>query len=196
MIGIILAIVMLLPPLSFNQEKTGYMYTGAFVGAVIGFAIAGLLADSIPQYLTKLNKGKYEPEFRLFLVLPQLILGCAGLYGFGWASADPYTYGWFWPDFFFTLEVAGMVVGAVASSLYVVDAYREFSRFSKSKFSDGSRKLRDRGVHVHDVLQEYLQLRADVEGLRLAGRERVDQAHLRGHRQRSGRRVSADGAAV
>jgi MFS family permease len=130
MIGIILAIVMLLPPLSFNEEKTGYLYTGAFVGAVVGFLIAGALADSIPQYLTRLNKGKYEPEFRLFLVLPQLILGCAGLYGFGWTAGETEKYGWFWPDFFFSLEVAGMVVGAVASSLYVVDAYRK----SRSSF--------------------------------------------------------------
>ena len=200
MIGIILAIVMLLPPLSFNEEKTGYMYTGAFVGAVIGFLISGLLADSIPQYLTRRNKGKYEPEFRLFLVIPQLILGCAGLYGFGWAAADTDTYGWFWPDFFFSLEVAGMVVGAVASSLYVVDAYRKtFSSLfpNRSRLTAaGNLRHRGRSLLRNDVLQEHLQLRADVEGLRLAGRERVDQAHLRGHRQRSGRRVSADGAAV
>jgi MFS family permease len=193
MIGIILAIVMLLPPLSFNEEKTGYMYTGAFVGAVIGFLIAGLLADSIPQYLTRRNKGKYEPEFRLVLVLPQLILGCAGLYGFGWAAADTDRYGWFWPDFFFSLEVAGMVVGAVASSLYVVDAYRK-SRPPFWEPSNDRRKPRHRGLHLHDVLQEHLQLRADVEGVRLARRERVDQAHLRCHRQRAGRRVPADAA--
>jgi MFS family permease len=123
MIGIILAIVMLLPPLGFGEVQTGYMYTGAFIGAVLGFFIAGILADSVPQYLTRLNKGKYEPEFRLVLVLPQLILGCAGLYGFGWTSAETNKYGWIWPDFFFCLEVSGMVVGAVASSLYVVDAY-------------------------------------------------------------------------
>jgi len=51
----------------------------------------------------------------------------AGLYGFGFASANTARYGWFWPDFFFALEVAGMVVGAVASALYVVDAHRNIS---------------------------------------------------------------------
>jgi MFS family permease len=128
-LGIILAAIMLGPPLFFSEVQTGYMYTGAFIGAVVGFLIAGILADSVPNWMTRRNRGVYEPEFRLPLVIPQLILGCAGLYGFGITAENTYRYGWFWPDFFFALEVAGMVVGAVASSLYVVDAHRKsFSR--------------------------------------------------------------------
>ena len=123
-LGIILAAIMLGPPLFFNEVKTGYMYTGAFVGAIIGFIISGVFSDTIPKWLTRRNGGRYEPEFRLLLVIPQLVLGCAGLYGFGITASNTYRYGWFWPDFFFALEVAGMVVGAVASSLYVVDAHR------------------------------------------------------------------------
>lgn len=126
MIGVVLAAVMLGPPLFFTEVETGYMYTGAFVGALIGFVFAGLLADSAPALLTRLNRGIYEPEFRLpALVAPQLVLGCAGLYGFGITAADIPRYGWFWPAFFFALEVAGMVLGAVASALYVVDAHRD-----------------------------------------------------------------------
>jgi hypothetical protein len=109
MIGVVLAAIMLGPPLWFGEEKTGYMYTGAFVGALIGFIICGLLSDWSARFLTRLNHGVYEPEFRLFLVIPQLVLGSAGLYGFGFTGGDPYKYGWLWPDFFFALEVAGMV---------------------------------------------------------------------------------------
>ncbi|TID27357.1 putative mfs transporter protein [Venturia nashicola] len=126
-LGIVLGAIMLGPPLFFSEVQTGYMYTGAFVGAVVGFIISGLLADSVPNWLTRKNRGVYEPEFRLPLVFPMLILGCAGLYGFGITSENTYRYGWFWPDFFFALEVAGMVVGAVASSTYIVDAHREIS---------------------------------------------------------------------
>jgi hypothetical protein len=118
---------MLGAPLFFNEVKTGYMYAGAFIGALIGFLLAGLLSDSSARWLTKRNHGVYEPEFRLVLVVPQLILGCAGLYGFGITAADTGRYGWFWPDFFFALEVAGMVLGAVASALYVVDAHRDLA---------------------------------------------------------------------
>lgn len=127
LIGIVLAAIMLLPPLSFDEVKTGYMYTGAFIGAILGFALAGVLADSSAKWLAKRNNGIYEPEFRLILVIPQLIFGCAGLYGFGIVASDVRKYGWFWPDFFFALEVMGMVLGAVASALYVVDAHRDVS---------------------------------------------------------------------
>lgn len=125
MIGVVLAAIMLGPPLWFGEEKTGYMYAGAFIGALIGFALCGLVSDWSARVLTRLNHGVYEPEFRMFLVIPQLVLGCAGLYGFGFTGGDPYRYGWFWPDFFFALEVAGMVCGAVASALYIVDAHRK-----------------------------------------------------------------------
>jgi MFS family permease len=126
-IGIDLAAIMLGPPLFFNEVETGYMYTGAFVGAILGFIVAGLLSDSTARWMTKRNKGIYEPEFRLVLVIPQLIFGCAGLFGFGVTAADTLRYGWFWPDFFFALEVMGMVLGAVASALYIVDAHRDLA---------------------------------------------------------------------
>ncbi|KAK4499993.1 hypothetical protein PRZ48_008179 [Zasmidium cellare] len=127
LIGIVLAAIMLGAPLWFNEVETGYMYTGAFVGALVGFALAGLMADSIPKWMAKRNGGVYEPEFRMVLVIPMLILGGIGLYGFGITANDTYTYGWFWPDFFFAFEVAGMVLGAVASALYIVDAHREIA---------------------------------------------------------------------
>ncbi|KAF2255351.1 MFS transporter-like protein [Trematosphaeria pertusa] len=127
LIGVVLAAVMLGPPLWFGEVETGYMYTGAFVGALLGFILCGLISDWSAKFLTRLNHGVYEPEFRMILVIPQLILGCAGLYGFGWTSADAVRYGWFWPDFFFAVEVAGMVCGAVASALYIVDAHRDMS---------------------------------------------------------------------
>jgi len=129
LIGIILAAVMLGPPLFFTEVETGYMYTGAFIGALLGFALAGLMSDSIPAWMTKRNRGVYEPEFRMILVIPQLVFGCAGLYGFGITSANTTRYGWFWPDFFFAVEVMGMVLGAVASALYIADAHGESEIF-------------------------------------------------------------------
>jgi hypothetical protein len=123
-IGIILAAIFLGPPLFWTEKNTGYAYTGAFVGALLGFLVAGGLADWSAKFLTRLNGGIYEPEFRIVLVIPQLIFGCTGLYGFGITSARIIDYHWFWPIFFFGLEVMGMVIGAVASALYIVDAHR------------------------------------------------------------------------
>lgn len=127
LIGVVLAAVMLLPPLLFNEVETGYMYTGAFIGALLGFILSGVLSDSVPRWMAKRNGGVYEPEFRLVLVIPQLMFGCAGLYGFGITTANPARYGWLAPDIFFALEVMGMVLGAVASALYIVDAHRDIA---------------------------------------------------------------------
>jgi len=126
-IGIILAAIFLGPPLFWSEVETGYAYTGAFVGAILGFLVAGTLADWSAKYMTRRNNGIYEPEFRIVLVLPQLVFGCAGLYGFGITASRVIDFGWFWPIFFFALEVMGMVIGAVASSLYIVDAHRDIA---------------------------------------------------------------------
>lgn len=123
-IGIILAAIFLGPPLWWGEVQTGYAYTGAFIGSLLGFLLAGGLADWSARYMTKRNGGIYEPEFRIVLVIPQLIFGCAGLYGFGVTSSRLYEFHWVWPIFFFALEVMGMVIGAVASALYIVDAHR------------------------------------------------------------------------
>ncbi|KAJ2899314.1 major facilitator superfamily transporter [Zalerion maritima] len=128
-IGAILGAMFLGPPLWWDAEKTGYAYTGAFVGAIVGFLISGILSDWSAKKMTRMNKGVYEPEFRIVMVLPQLVLGAIGLYGIGYACEmlfkgdTPVEV----PIMFFGFEVAGMVVGAVASSLYIVDAYRDLS---------------------------------------------------------------------
>ncbi|KAM4055051.1 major facilitator superfamily protein [Hirsutella rhossiliensis] len=128
-IGVLVAVMFIGPPYFWGEVMAGYTYTSAFVGALGGFAISGLLADSSVKYLTRLNKGIYEPEFRILLVIPMLITGGIGLYGFGLTAEDVVSgkYSYIVPLIFFAFEVAGMVIGAVASSLYIVDAYRSLT---------------------------------------------------------------------
>lgn len=129
MIGVVLAVIFYGPPLWFTEENTGYMYTGPFIGAILGFIVAGLLSDWSTRFMIRQNNGVYEPEFRILLVIPQLVFGCAGLYGFGITSS--HLTHWIWPDFFFALEVMGMVIGSVASALYIVDAHRKLVTICK-----------------------------------------------------------------
>ncbi|XHG05269.1 hypothetical protein AWENTII_008508 [Aspergillus wentii] len=77
--------------------------------------------------MIKLNKGKYEPEFRILLVAFQLIFSGAGLYGFGIVANDVARYGWLVVDVFIAFVIIGMVMGAVSSSLYIVDAHRQIA---------------------------------------------------------------------
>ena len=168
MIGVVLAAIFFGPPLWFGEVETGYLYAGPFVGALLGFAVSGLLADWSAKWMTVRNRGVYEPEFRIILVIPQLIFGCAGLYGFGITGANVTKYGWFWPDFFFALEVMGMVIGAVASALYIVDAHRKFLLvIVVSTIVDASRGNCRRSIHMPLDLQEHLLLRLNVQGIRL-----------------------------
>jgi MFS family permease len=149
-IGVILAQFFLATPLWWGEEKTGYAYTAAFIGAIIGFIIAGGLSDWSARVMTRMNGGVYEPEFRIVLVIPQMILGCAGLYGWG-RTVDGLlhsTYHYAVPLTFFALEVAGMVIGAVASSHYLVDANRNpvlffFLSLSRNILTPPYRRLGD-----------------------------------------------------
>ncbi|KAI5850010.1 major facilitator superfamily domain-containing protein [Tricharina praecox] len=127
MIGVVLGIIFMGPPLWFSEVKTGYMYTGAFVGAMLGFLVSGLLSDWSAKALSKRNNGVYEPEFRILLVIPQTVLGVIGLIGFGLTCSDIAKYGPYLPSFFFGMEVMGMILGATASALYLVDAHRDLA---------------------------------------------------------------------
>ncbi|RDW57435.1 putative MFS transporter [Aspergillus mulundensis] len=123
-IGVTLAAIFMSGPLWFEEDKTGYMYTGAFIGAMIGLVLSGLLSDFMNNIMIRLNRGRYEPEFRILLVIFQLIFCGIGMYGFGITANDATHYGWLPPDVFFGCVVSGMVMGAVASALYIVDAHR------------------------------------------------------------------------
>ncbi|KAF4453830.1 hypothetical protein F53441_3516 [Fusarium austroafricanum] len=128
-IGVIVAAIFIGSPYYWDEVSAGYTYIGPFVGAVLGFVLAGLLADTSVKYMTKLNKGVYEPEFRILLVIPMMIVGGIGLYGFALTAPGVVEkkYSYVVPLMFFGFEVAGMVIGAVASSLYIVDAYRDLT---------------------------------------------------------------------
>lgn len=128
-IGVVLARIFMGPPLWFDEVQTGYLYTGAFIGSILGLILSGLLSDWINKIMIKLNKGKYEPEFRILLVFFQLIFGGIGLYGFGIVAQDIQWYGWLLADVFFMFVIMGMVMGAVASALYIVDAHRKLVCF-------------------------------------------------------------------
>ncbi|KAF3924661.1 hypothetical protein AA313_de0204651 [Arthrobotrys entomopaga] len=129
LIGVVLALLFAFPPFMFTVREIGYTYTGAFIGALVGFAITGLFTHFTTLWLVRKNKGVYEPEFRLLLVIPMLICGCAGVYGFGFTTESAYAakHGWIGPVFFLGLEVVGMVIGASAAALYIVDAHRDIA---------------------------------------------------------------------
>jgi MFS family permease len=127
MIGVVIAVIFMGPPLFFNELRTGYLYTSAFIGSIVGLVLSGLLSDRINKAMIRWNGGQYEPEFRILLVIPMLLFSATGLYGFGITAANASRYGWLIPDVFFGFVIVGMVMGAVAAALYIVDAHREIA---------------------------------------------------------------------
>jgi MFS family permease len=127
LIGVVIAAIFLGPPLFFDEVRTGYLYTGAFIGSMVGLVLSGLLSDWINKIMIRWNNGKYEPEFRIVLVFPMMIFSSIGLYGFGITAGNIAKYGWLIPDVFFGFVIVGMVMGAVASALYIVDAHRQIA---------------------------------------------------------------------
>ncbi|RMZ79195.1 hypothetical protein DV738_g3486, partial [Chaetothyriales sp. CBS 135597] len=129
MVGVILSLLFLGPPLFFNEEKAGYMYTSAFIGSILGLFLSGLFSEYVTNWCVRKNNGTYEPEFRILLVIPTLVFSCIGLYGFG-ITAQGVTrekYHWIVPEVFLAFILIAMVMAAVASAQYLLDAHREIA---------------------------------------------------------------------
>ncbi|KPI45479.1 putative MFS-type transporter [Cyphellophora attinorum] len=127
MVGVILSLVFLGPPLFFSEREAGYLYTAAFIGSILGLILAGAYSELVTNFMIRINKGVYEPEFRIFLVIPTLIFSAIGLYGFGITAANVKRYGWLVPDVFLAFIIMSMVMGAIASAQYLVDAHRDIA---------------------------------------------------------------------
>ena len=54
-----------------------------FIGGLIGSAYGGLLSDYMIVYLSRRNGGIYEPEMRLWLALPAVIITPCSIILFG-----------------------------------------------------------------------------------------------------------------
>ena len=127
MVGVILSVIFLGPPLFFNEQQAGTLYTSAFIGSILGLGLSGVYSELVTNFMIRLNKGKYEPEFRLLLVIPCTIFAAVGLYGFGITAADIQRYGWLIPTVFIAFIIISTVMGAIAAAQYILDAHRDIA---------------------------------------------------------------------
>lgn len=75
-------------PYSFSTSAIGLIAgLPALVGTLIGTFTIGPLSDWAARSLSSRNKGVFEPEFRLILMLVFAVAGGMGCYGWGLASA-------------------------------------------------------------------------------------------------------------
>jgi hypothetical protein len=113
------------PPYNFSVSEVGLISLSPFVMTIIGEVIAGPLNDWICLALAKKNHGIYEPEFRLVLMVPVLILGVVGFFGFG-ASVSAKTH-WIGPVLTFGFANMSMAFANGCVFGYVIDSYEDLS---------------------------------------------------------------------
>lgn len=71
------------PPCNFLPMGVGLMNLAPFIGTIIGSVYGGPPSDYLNPKLAKRNGGIYEPEMRLWLALPAVILTPLSLIFFG-----------------------------------------------------------------------------------------------------------------
>lgn len=109
----------------FTSLQTGLIYISPFVGGLIGTAVAGKVSDIIVRYMTKLNGGIYEPEFRLVMGIPIAVSTTVGLMAFGWSAEEGDA--WIVPTVFFGVVSFGCCLGSTTAITFAVDSYRQYA---------------------------------------------------------------------
>lgn len=109
----------------YSQGTVGLFYVSPFVGGILGSLTAGLVSDRLSRFLVSKNKGVYEPEFRLFMIIPSTFFIAFGLMGFGWSAQDKDL--WIGPVIFFGCLSFGSSMASTTAITFTVDSYKVFS---------------------------------------------------------------------
>ncbi|KAK3934361.1 major facilitator superfamily domain-containing protein [Diplogelasinospora grovesii] len=120
--SVVNGVIFVQPPYNFSISQTGLISLSPFVMTAIGEMISGPLNDWICLYLARKNRGIYEPEFRLPLIVVAVIFGTVGFFGFG--ATVQYQTHWAGPVLCFGFANISLVFASTCVFGYVVDSYR------------------------------------------------------------------------
>ncbi|GAA6041672.1 hypothetical protein JCM8097_003076 [Rhodosporidiobolus ruineniae] len=117
------SIIFAAPPYFFSSTATGLVSIGPLVASIPATIIAGPLTDYVGVWCARRNGGRFEPEFRLILMIPMLILEVLGF--MGWSLMTKRTdIPWIGPVMMYSLINAGQAIGATAIIAYIIDCHR------------------------------------------------------------------------
>lgn len=71
------------PPYNLRPDQLAYVALPGSGMNLIGSIVGGLLSDYLIKALSKRNKGIYEPEFRILMMIPAFIFSTAGFLAMG-----------------------------------------------------------------------------------------------------------------
>ncbi|EXM09660.1 serine/threonine kinase 16 [Fusarium oxysporum II5] len=118
-----LSLYMTKPPYTFAPNEIGLMNLSKLVGSTIGTLIVGPVSDTLILWLARRNDGIYEPETRLWSLVPFLPFIPAGalLFGLGLQNGLP------WPIIAVALALFKLGMAPVNSITitYLTDSYQD-----------------------------------------------------------------------
>ena len=129
-ITVTLAQIFAAPPVGYTPTQVGHLATFPTIGAIAAFILMHTASDWTCKWLARRNNRVYEPEFRLFLIIPVLIIGVPGLACFGYyaGTASPtHEINWVVTSFIYGMIVFVTVLAQADSFAYLLDAHRDVS---------------------------------------------------------------------
>ncbi|KAH8099796.1 MFS general substrate transporter [Cristinia sonorae] len=142
---------------NFTPSQIGLTNLGGLIGIALGSFITGPLLDFGTVWLSKRNRGVYEPEFRLVFMSAMLF----GLFGYiGWAVGNDHKMPWIGAVACITMLNFSMAVSGSTAVVYLLDTHGPnalhilaLSNFSKNMVLYGSTffangMVQNRGVTV------------------------------------------------
>ncbi|KAK3679515.1 hypothetical protein LTR78_001076 [Recurvomyces mirabilis] len=122
-VGSVLAQLFSAPPYNFSVSAIGLVSLSALIGSILGAFVTGPTADWVVKFMSRRNKGVYEPEFRLTLIVVVLILGGLSFFGFGLSlqAHDP----WIAPVIFYGIQYFSVGFMNIAVYGYLTDCHRD-----------------------------------------------------------------------
>lgn len=112
------------PPYNYSNAAIGLMNVPLLIGSILGCIYGGHFSDKfVLYYASRFNHGLFEPEARLYLLLPTGIISPVGLFMFGIGTAHQ----WPWIASYIGLGFIGFGFGCAGdlSMSYLIDAYPE-----------------------------------------------------------------------
>ena len=129
-ISITLAQIFAGPPILFTATKLGYLNTFGFPGALVAELVLHLFADRSCKWLARRNNNLHEPEFRLIMITPAIIVSVIAFALFGWyvgEVAQTREISWVAASFIYGMIIFSLVIGQSVAFSCLLDAHREFS---------------------------------------------------------------------
>lgn len=111
------------PPYDFAASMVGLSYVSPLLGVAVGSVYTGPIGDRIVLWMARCNKGILEPEHRLWLFAPSLLLIPGGLLLWGVGAANSVQ--WFGCVFAMGVIAATNTIGLQLSVSYALDSYKD-----------------------------------------------------------------------